>query len=296
MRADHAVIASTVLWGTIWIPVRQLSNAGWEQGLAITVSCLVATIVLVPWLHFKRQWPLISGSRVWFLGLLMGVGIALYFEAMVRGTVARVVLLFYLMPVWCAILERILNGDTITFRRITGIVLGLCGMGVVFYEGSGFPRPSSASDYMALLSGIVWAFAFTLSAPPNVSTPLPGRIFTSLALMGPVFYVLTLVPGSRVSVAVSSFAGGLFPAQMWLAALALAWLLPAITLTLFGASRLEPGKVAIFLMLEVVISLISAVLLLDEPFGLRETLGATLIIAASLTEFGWLTRTKEQIS
>ena len=68
------------------------------------------------------------------------------------------------------------------------------------------------------------------------------------------------------------------------AALALIWLLPVIALTVYGASGLEPGRVAIFLMLEVIIGLTSAALLLDEPFGMREFIGAALIGAAMLSE------------
>jgi len=294
MRPDRAVLASTVLWGTAWIPIRQLSGAGWEQGLAITVSCILATIAVVPIVHYKAQWSQLLGSRVWLIGLLMGLGMALYFEAMIRGNVARVVLLFYLMPVWSAILGRIFNGDVITVRRVCGIVLGVCGMGVVFYDGSGFPLPSSVADFLALFSGIAWAFAFTLSSRSSDSTPYLGQVFSSLALMGPAFYLLTLIPGSRESVNVSGLASGIFSAEFWLLALAFIWMLPAVSLTLFGASRLDPGKVAIFLMLEVVISLVSAALLLDEPFGLRESLGAVLIIGASFTEFGGFSRTKEQ--
>ncbi len=286
IRPDLAVVASTVLWGTIWIPIRQLNSVGWAQGLATTVSCILATIVLFGFLSYKRRLSKISGARLWFLGLLMGLGIALYFEAMVRGNVARVVLLFYLMPVWSAILGRVINGNAITVRRISGIFLGISGMGVVFYEGSGFPLPSSVADFMALISGIAWAFAFTLLDRSKVSTSTSGLIFTTLALMGPFFYMLTLVPGSRVSLAVSGFGSGVFGGEAWLIALAFIWLLPAVLLTLFGASRLQPGQASIFLMLEVAISLVSAAFLIDEPFGMREMLGATLIISASFTEFG----------
>ena len=78
-----------------------------------------------------------------------------------------------------------------------------------------------------------------------------------------------------------------------LVALALAWLLPATTLTLFGAGRLQPSQAAILMMLEVAISLASAALLIDEPFGPREAIGATLIIGASFAEFAGKARKNE---
>lgn len=46
----------------------------------------------------------------------------------------------------------------------------------------------------------------------------------------------------------------------------------------------DPGRVAIFLMLEIVIGLGSAAWLLDEAFGAREIIGASLIAAAMPAE------------
>ena len=112
--------------------------------------------------------------------------------------------------------------------------------------------------------------------------PTFDRIFAAFIFFAPLYYLVTLLPGSRVSVGVE---GALLADwSMLVVALALIWLLPVIGLTVYGASRLDPGRVAIFLMLEIVIGLASAAWLLDEPFGVRETIGATLIGAAMLTE------------
>ena len=80
--------------------------------------------------------------------------------------------------------------------------------------------------------------------------------------------------------------GGLAVTVIWLVAFALIWLLPGMYMTLFGADHLSPGKVAIFLMVEVVMALVSSAILIDEPFGWREAAGAALILGASLVEFG----------
>ncbi len=281
MRPDLAILVSTVLWGTIWIPVRQLNTAGWDQGLAFTISCGVAVAAMLPVLVLQKRWSQIADTRIWILGLIFGFGTALYLEAIVRGDVARGVLLFYLMPVWSAILGRIFNGDPITHRRVIGIVLGLSGLAVIFYDGSGIPLPSGAADFMALTSGMIWAIAFSYSEKSKAFRTTFGQVFSSLVLLGPVLFLLSLIPGNRDSLAVSEFSSG----QTWLIALALIWLLPAITLTLFGAGRLQPSQVSIFLMIEVAVALVSAAVLLNEPFGLRETIGATLIIGASFAEF-----------
>ncbi len=285
MRPDLAILISAVLWGTVWIPVRQLNDAGWGQGLAISISGIVALAVLLPVLILQRRYSQLVGSRVWIMGLVFAFGMALYLESISRGNVARMVLLFYLMPVWGAIFGRILNGDPITVRRIVGIALGLAGLAVIFYDGTGIPLPSGTADYMALFSGVVWAFAFAYSDVSKGLKSTFGQVFTTLVLVGPIIYVLSLVPGSRETIAVSGLSNGTLAGQAWLVGLAVIWLLPGITLTLYGAGRMLPSRAAIFMMIEVAVALVSAALLIDEPFGLRESIGAALIIGASFGEF-----------
>jgi drug/metabolite transporter (DMT)-like permease len=57
-------------------------------------------------------------------------------------------------------------------------------------------------------------------------------------------------------------------------------MLPAVWLTVFGATHVEPGRFAILLMLEIVVGLTTAWLLTDEPHGTRELLGAALVLGA----------------
>ena len=63
------------------------------------------------------------------------------------------------------------------------------------------------------------------------------------------------------------------------------WHIPTVLLSLYGAREVEPGRVAILLMLEVVIGVGSAAMLANEPFGVREIIGALFILSASLYEF-----------
>jgi drug/metabolite transporter (DMT)-like permease len=59
----------------------------------------------------------------------------------------------------------------------------------------------------------------------------------------------------------------------------------AIWLTLYGSSRIDPARAAILLMFEVVVGLLSAAILTNEPISASELLGAALILAAGVSEF-----------
>ncbi len=285
LRPDVAVLCAAAVWGTMWIPARAMSSGGLDSGLAAALSTLVTIVALIPHLLRNRA-ALVFSRRVWWVSFLLGFGVALYWEGMVRGNVARIVLLFYLMPVWTVILARLINGEAATGRRILGVILGLGGMAVVFSANGGLPLPSSLADYMALAAGVMWALAFVLCAKPGMERTTLSQLLGSLVILAPSVWLLTLLPGSREAANVVEGHGGLAVTVIWLVAFALIWLLPGMYMTLFGADHLSPGKVAIFLMVEVVMALVSSAILIDEPFGWREAAGAALILGASLVEFG----------
>ena len=109
------------------------------------------------------------------------------------------------------------------------------------------------------------------------------KVFVQFVFLGALFALLSLIPGGR-SWSIPSVGLALRSVQ-WLLAIGVVWMPAVLWLTMFGGSRIDPGRVALLLMLEVVIGLTSAALLTSEPFGRRELLGAILILAACGSEF-----------
>jgi drug/metabolite transporter (DMT)-like permease len=287
LSSDFAILASAVLWGTLWIPLRQIHDAGLSREWATAGSFLLPLLVLAP--LALRRWRRIAASR-WELarvGFWLALAIALYAEGVVRGQVARVVLLFYLTPVWSTLLARWQLGEPITGRRVATILLGLAGMLVLFGAEAGIPTPRAAAEWMGLAAGIAWAVSM-VHVNRTASHPPLDRVLAQFAFLGPLFLLVTLIPGGEVAARLQ--VGALAAAAPRVLVLALVWMLPVVWLTIFGASRLEPGRVAILLMLEIVVTLTTAALLTDEPFGRRELGGAALILAASGVELGRATR------
>lgn len=278
-----AILVSTLFWGTLWIPLRQLNDTGLGGPWPTVAGFTIPLLALLPFALIRWR-PIVAGG--WPLaqaGFLMAACIALYAEALLRGHVARVILLFYLTPVWSTLLARAYLGDRITRIRLVTIAFGLVGMFIVFGIGSGVPVPRTDAEWMGLLSGILWGWSMVYLRRLTPHASEFDKVFVQFLFLGVLFVLFTLIPGGRPWTPPSPEV--FLRSASWLLVFGLVWMPVVLWLTMFGGSRLDPGRVAVLLMLEVVIGLASAAWLTNEPFGQRELAGATFIIAACGSEF-----------
>ena len=139
---------------------------------------------------------------------------------------------------------------------------------------------------MGLLSGILWGLAATLFNFSQRRTPggttETNQMALLLVLLPAAIFFATLIPGQASDAVAFSAPGS--SAVYWAVAFAVFWVIPVIWLTLYGASRIDPARVGIFLLLDVVIGAGTASLLAGEPFGVPEAVGAVLIVSAAFVE------------
>jgi drug/metabolite transporter (DMT)-like permease len=277
-----AILASTLLWGTLWIPLRALDHAGLGGAWATTTGFTIPLLCLLPGAFLRRQRIVAGGRSLLGTGLLAALGISLYAQGLLRGEVARVILLFYLMPVWSTLLAWWILGHSITRGRILTIALGLTGMVAVFGGDHDLPLPRTPADWMGLLSGFCWGWSL-VRLRRTEDTASFDEVFVQFVMLGPSFFLLTLVSGTGSP----SLRDAVISTRTieWLSLFGLIWMPSAIWLTLYGSSRIDPARAAILLMFEVVVGLVSAAILANEPISASELLGAALILAAGVSEF-----------
>jgi drug/metabolite transporter (DMT)-like permease len=280
MLPSLAIVLGGVLWGLFWLPVRAIGDLGlggaWP-GVAIYGGCMVVLlpVLLFRWQNFVKHWRPLA-----VCGLFTGTALACYSTSLLLTEVVRSILLFYLTPVWSTLLGMLLLGERLTVGRALALVLGAVGLLVVLGIGSEVPWPRNPGDWLALVSGMAWAYG-SLSlyrmgsdvVPEQMLTFSVGSLavtFTGIALGGAVFGG---VPSAPVLYEAAPF--GL---------LAALFVLPMLFLTIWPATLLSPGRIGILLMSEVVVGVASAAALAGEPFGLREMLGTGLIVAAGAVE------------
>jgi drug/metabolite transporter (DMT)-like permease len=272
------LLLNAFIWGVSWWPFRQLNGLGlhslWATGFAFAFAAAVIS------LGRRDAWKalLTRPALVWLI-LATGVTNAAFNWGVMIGEVVRVVLLFYLMPVWAALLARWLLAEPITAAAVLRIALALTGAWIVLDEpGADLPGPSHLADWLGLVGGVGFAGVSVLvrrhAAVPDEARALAmflGGACVALALAA----LLTL--GGRIEAPPA-------PAPLWLAGLAvLALLLLAGNLALqYGAARLPSSVTALVMLSEVVFAALSSALLAGEALSARTLSGGLLIMLAAV--------------
>ena len=275
------VALASVLWGLFWLPLRYLDERGLEGGWTGLALFAVSTALLLP-LAVRRWRHLTAGGFGLVLtGLITGAAFPLYSTGLLLTDVVRVLLLFYLTPAWSTLFGFFLLGERITLARAGALILGIAGLMVVLGIDQGLPLPRNAGDWMALLSGLLWSYGtLRVYRDDRVGFFEQSFAFMAGACLVSIGLVALPIEGMGAAPGPDVIRATLLPLSL----MVLFLVLPVVLLTLGAARLLSPARVGLLLMGEVVVGVGSAAILTDEPFGLRELLGTTLVLAAAGVE------------
>ncbi|MDX1529082.1 MAG: DMT family transporter, partial [Gammaproteobacteria bacterium] len=230
-----AVVISGVLWGLFWMPFRALGEAGFSGGWASLAFYLGTTLILVPFAI--ARWPKLraAGWGLLVTGGIAGAAFTLYATALLLTEVIRVLLLFYLTPVWGTLLGRLLLGERITANRAAALVLGIAGLVVILGFEGGFPMPRNAGDWMALIAGLAWAYgSLRVYSRPKIEVQETAFVFFAAGTVVTVAVALLPLAGNEIVPTFSALKSG----WLWLILLIAVFGAPPVIMTLWGAARL----------------------------------------------------------
>lgn len=275
------VLLCAALWGLFWIPLRAFEDRGLEPGWATLAQFILPLALLVPFALWRKTQSRATGAAQITSGLLVGAAFVLYYQSLLLTEVVRALLLFYITPIWGTLLEAVFLRRRISRFRIAALVCGMSGLFIVLTSKGGVPLPQNAGDYMALLSGFVFAVgALRIRAVPEMD--VFEHVF-SFFLYGSVFaFALSLLPLAELGGAPDwSVVAPLLP---WLLAVAGLFLIPVMWGLLWGAKHVDPGRLGILFQIEAVVGIGSAAVLASEPFGWAEATATCLIVGASVLD------------
>lgn len=271
------VLSGALVWGLIWFPYRALQDMGISGALATLITYFFAMgfgAFMLP-----RVWRERSTIGVWTLLLVLSAGWANfgYVLAMLQGEVMRVLLLFYLAPVWTILFSFWLLDERLTRYGYLVIALSICGAMVMLWEPRlGTPLPNSLSEWVGLSAGMGFALSNVLS---RRSSHLSIEVKSFSLWLGTTVLTLPfLLWQGGIVEQVSAITS-----PSWLVLVLMGGVLCATSFAVqFGVTHLSANQAVVLFLFELVVAAISSGILAGEAMELREWIGAIFIISASL--------------
>ncbi|MGD9943923.1 MAG: EamA family transporter [Burkholderiaceae bacterium] len=277
--AFACLLFNAFVWGVTWWPFRQLNMLGVHSLWATGMAFLFSTVVLSVWR--PRAWlALLQRPALWWLALASGLTNAAFNWGVMVGEVVRVVLLFYLMPVWSLLLARLLLRETVSRGALLRIGLALAGALVVLWQPeAGLPLPGSLADWLGLGGGAAFAGVNVLVRRYRDSaddTRALAMFFGGFVVAVGTAWVMSAA--GRIAYLPSA-------TPLWVGGVAaLALVLLAANLALqYGAARLPAAVTSIVMMSEVAFAAASSAWLSNEQLDARTMIGGALILSATLS-------------
>ncbi|WP_350333033.1 DMT family transporter [Coralliovum pocilloporae] len=268
-------IIGAVMWGLLWLPIRLLEEAG-LHGIWSSVALTLGTLpILAPLAFMGKPGPALARKAV-FGALLTGTTIILYGTSLVLTDVVRAVLLFYMAPVWSTIIECVFMGRRWT--RYSTLALLFSFTGVVFiFRGNLALTDWNTGDILAAAAGLGWAIgtALIFTGPPQDTRKLV--LLTAIGGLSAAIPVVLSAPDfppvEAISAATSTSLG-----------FGLLYFAPVLLITIWSAQRLPPALMSFLLTAEIISGVVSSAIMLDEPFGWPEAIGALLVGCGAVVE------------
>lgn len=270
--AIAAVLFSSAMWGVIWYPMRILDQAGMSAVWASLVMYLAAAVLALPFMIKQRFFSNISADLVW-ISLAAGVTNVAFLSALIEGEVMRVMLLFYLSPIWSVLLGRWWLNEHLSPMAIAMLGLAILGSIIMLWDPTiGWPWPRGLGDWLALIASI----AFSIN---NVLARKLGDVSMTMKV-GAIWWGVVFV--SAVILVMQSAAIPAVAPSIWLSAAAIGWfgMIAMNIAVLYGLARMPVYRAAVIMLFELVVAALSAWWLTNELMSMQEWIGGALILIA----------------
>lgn len=269
------ILSGALVWGLIWYPYRVLQGVGISGPLGTMITYSLAMLLGV--FMLPRVWREFSNAGWWALLLLLSAGWANfgYVLAMLHGEVMRVLLLFYLAPVWTILFSYWLLGERLNRYGYLVIALSLAGAFIMLWEPAlGMPFPQNSSEWTGLSAGIGFALSNVVS-----------RRATNLSVETKTFSIW--LGTAMLTAPLLWWQGGWtvqgIDVEAWLILGLLSVALCSVSFAVqYGVTHMPANRAMLLFLFELVIAAIASYLLANEAMEPRDWLGAALIVSASL--------------
>jgi drug/metabolite transporter (DMT)-like permease len=275
--AIPSLLFGAAMWGLIWYPYRLLQDAG-AGGVAtafLTYLIPLALAIAFTWRHLMTAWAHLGWLAL--LALAAGWTNMAYVLAVIEGEVMRVVLLFYLAPVWTVFIARWLLGEKLTRWGWAIMLFSFAGALVMLWPtDGGLPLPANRAEWIALSAGVSFALANVVTRKVDEA----NHWAKALAVWAGVCVVAGVAAGFVAQP--FAFFATVTPHTL-LILLGVGLCIGAMTLAVqYGLSHTLANQAIIIFLFELVVAALSSWWWVNETLNLQEWIGAAMIVTGSL--------------
>ncbi len=275
------LLFGAVCWGVIWYPYRLLQEAG-IFGVASSFYTYVVAVA-VGAILFIRHWRGVFNQPkiVLLLAISAGWTNLSYVLAVIDGEVMRVMLLFYLSPLWTLILAHFWLKERIQLNGILTISISLLGAFIMLtnvFDGKGnwLPVPQNQAEWLAFSAGLAFAFTNVIS---RKSSQLSLATKSMAVWLGALVVAMLLMPTQQTTMPAPSTLN----LTTWSLILMVAAILIVATITVqYGVTRITATRASVIFLFELVVAAVASYYLANEVMEPHEWVGGLLIVIAAL--------------
>lgn len=275
--AVSSLLTGALVWGLIWYPYRALHTAGVGGAFASFLTYFIALLAALFLFRSRRAQLRQSTGLLVTMALAAGFCNLGFVLAMIHGEVFRVMLLFYLAPLWTLIFSRLLLGEKAGPFGYLVIALSLAGAIVMLWQPGGrWPLPYSAAEWLGLAAGMTFALANVLSRKATEFDEVikAGSVWVGVTLVSLPVAMLTEQPIQAL---------GSMDTQTWLLVGLIAVVLFCVNLAVqFGLARIAANRAIVIMLSELIFAAASSYYLAFEQIGWRDWLGGAMLVVAAL--------------
>lgn len=276
--AIFGLLFGAFCWGIVWYPYRIMAEAGVSGVVSTFYTYGIVTLIAV--LIFAKHWREIfklPTSIIW-LSLAAGWTNLSYILAIIDGEVVRVMLLFYLSPIWTLVLAHFWLKEKTPVTGYIAIATSLLGALIMFHDPqlSSLPMPRNTAEWLALSSGVGFSLTNVITRKSSHLSLLAKSfaVWGGVLVVAVIFVLLFQTPFS---------APGAFSSTDWLVMVLIALLLMAATLFVqYGVTQIEATRASVLFLFELVVAAVAAYYLANETMSLNEWVGGGLIVVAAI--------------
>lgn len=274
-----ALLVGAIIWGLLWYPYRLLEEVRISGPIATTVTYIIALLLGLAVFRkhlrgspiFGREWHLL-----FWIGLFAGWTNLAYVLGVVHGEIMRVLLLFYLAPLWTIVFARLMLNEVLSLYGYLVIVFSLAGAIIMLWQPeNGVSIHSSYADWMGLSAGFTFALSNVLSRKDqhhNVQLKsLAVWLGVSLIALAYSLFLSELPVLSDIS------------ADTYLLLAGVGLIVFALSLVVqYGLTHTPANQAIVIMLAELVAAAVGAYILADEAMTQREWIGGAMIVSAGL--------------